>query len=109
MKQPENFTKINGITFATRTGRKYKFAISDAHPELWVFHQPDTTNYVLAFIIDWDTETYEIKRAKNGDGTKWIDTLHQGNFTSQPFKTMSSFVDWVHNRIIQFEYYYNKM
>ena len=109
MKRPENFRKLDDIKFTTKTGNTYKFATSDMHPELWVFQQPDNTNYALAFIIDWENNTYEIKRAKNGDGTNWIDTLFGGNFTSQPIKTMNSFVDWVHNRVIQFEYYYDKL
>ena len=28
MKKPENFRKIDGVTFATRTGTKYKFSTS---------------------------------------------------------------------------------
>jgi len=109
MKKPENFRKIDGITFETRMGTKYKFTTNDVEPELWVFTQPDNTNYVLAFVIDWKSETYEIKRAKNGDGTNWIDTLFQGNFTSQPMKTINSFIDWLHNRVLQFEHYYHNL
>ena len=109
MKKPENFRKIDGVTFETRMGTKYKFATDGISPELWVFTQPDDTNYVLAFIIDWKTETYEIKRVGNGKGTNWIDTLHSGNFTSEPMKTMSSFIDWLHNRVLQFEHYYHNL
>jgi hypothetical protein len=109
MKKPENFRKIDGITFETKMGTKYKFATDGISPELWVFTQPDDTNYVLAFIIDWKTETYEIKRVENGKGTNWIDTLFQGNFTSQPMKTINSFVDWAHNRVLQFEHYYHNL
>ena len=106
MKKPENFRKIDGVTFATRTGNKYKFSFHPFHPELWVYAQPDNSMYVIAFIIDWENETYEIKRVKNGDETNWIDTLHQGNFTSEPMKTINSFIDWAHNRVLQFEYTY---
>jgi hypothetical protein len=108
MKKPENFRKINNTTFATRTGNKYMFQTDGRSPELWVFQQPDTTDYAMAFIMDWENETYEIKRVKNGDGTNWIDTLHIGNFTSEPMKTINSFIDWAHNRVIQMEHYYNK-
>jgi hypothetical protein len=110
MKTPTNFDKINFKRFTTRTGNEYKFSLQDGESEiLWIFRQPDNTNYCLAFIIDWEKELYEIKRAKNGDGKNWVDVIHQGNFTSQPMKTMSSFVDWVHNRVLQFEYFYNKL
>ena len=109
MKKPENFNKINNVKFTTKTGNQYKFASDGKSPELWIFNQPDDTKYCLAFVIDWTNEVYEIKRAENGKGTKWIDTIHQGNFTSQPMKTMSSFIDWVHNRVLQFEYFYNKL
>ena len=109
MKKPENFTKIDGVKFATKTNNEYKFATDGRSPELWVFQQPDTSKYCLAFVIDWEKEVYEIRRAENGKGVNWIDTIHQGNFTSEPMKTMSSFVDWVHHRIIQFEYEYNKL
>lgn len=109
MRKPENFRKIDSVTFTTKTGNTYKFATSDMHPELWIFQQPDTTNYALAFIIDWGSKTYEIKKVKNGDGTNWIDTIHQGNFSEDTMKTPNAFVDWVHHRIIQFEYEYNKL
>ena len=109
MKKPENFRKIDGVKFATKTNNEYKFVTDGVSPELWVFNQPDTSQYCLAFIIDWETETYEIKRAENGNGNNWIDVLHSGNFTSESMKTMSSFVIWAHNRVIQFEYYYNKL
>ena len=109
MKRPENFRKIDGVTFTTKTNNEYKFATDGMGIELWVFQQPDTSKYCLAFVIDWENEVYEIRRAKNGDGKNWIDTIHQGNFTSQPMKTMNSFVDWAHNRILQFEYEYNKL
>ena len=110
MKRPENFNKINGITFSTTTGNTYKFS-ADTHssPVLWVFAKPDNTKYSLAIVIDWEHEIYEIKRAVSGNGKNWIDVIHQGNFTSQPMKTIDSFVDWVHNRVIQFEYNYNNL
>jgi hypothetical protein len=109
MKKPENFRKIDNTTFASRTGTKYKFSTDGISPELWVFTIPDDTEYVLAFIIDWENETYQIKRAGNGKGNNWIDTIHSGNFTSQPMKTINSFIDWAYNRLIQFEHYYNKL
>ena len=110
MKKPENFRKIDGVKFATKTNNEYKFSVDTPKGNLlWIFSQPDTTTYSLAFVIDWEKEVYEIRRAKNGYGKNWIDTIHQGNFTSQPMKTMNSFVDWAHNRIIQFEYNYNKL
>lgn len=110
MKRPENFRKIDGVTFTTKTNNEYKFSVDTPKGNLlWIFSQPDTSQYCLAFVIDWEKEVYEIKRAKNGDGKNWIDVIHQGNFTSQPMKTMNSFVDWAHNRIIQFEYNYNKL
>ena len=110
MKRPENFRKIDGVTFTTKTNNEYKFSVDTPKGNLlWIFSQPDTSQYCLAFVIDWEKEVYEIRRAKNGYGKNWIDTIHQGNFTSQPMKTMNSFVDWAHNRIIQFEYNYNKL
>ena len=110
MKRPENFNKIDSVTFTTKTNNEYKFSVDTPKGNLlWIFSQPDTSQYCLAFVIDWEKEVYEIKRAKNGDGKNWIDVIHQGNFTSQPMKTMNSFVDWAHNRIIQFEYNYNKL
>ena len=110
MKRPENFRKIDGVTFTTKTNNEYKFSVDTPKGNLlWIFSQPETSQYCLAFVIDWEKEVYEIKRAKNGDGKNWIDVIHQGNFTSQPMKTMNSFVDWAHNRIIQFEYNYNKL
>lgn len=110
MKKPENFNKIDNITFSTKTGNTYKFSIDTGRsPILWVFTKPDDTNYVLAFIMDWENNTYEIKRAKNGEGTNWIDTIHIGNFDKYCMRTMNLFVDWVHNRILQFEYFYNKL
>ena len=109
MKKPENFRKIDDLKFATRTGGKYKFSTNDVDPELWVFTLPDNTNYVLAFVIDWENETYQIKRAKNGDGRNWIDTIHNGNFASESMKTINSFVDWAHNRVLQFEHNYNNL
>lgn len=109
MKKPENFKKIDSVIFETRTGNKYMFSTDDISPELWVFQQPDTTQYALAFIIDWERESYEIKRAKNGDGANWIDTIHQGNFSKDIIKTMQSFVEWAHYRVLTFEYEFNKL
>jgi hypothetical protein len=109
MKKPENFRKIDGVKFATKTNNEYKFATDGVSPELWVFNQPDTSQYCLAFIIDWETETYEIKRAENGNGNNWIDVLHSGNFGKHSMKTMSSFVIWAHHRVLQFENEYNKL
>ena len=107
MKKPVNFRKIDDVKFTTRTGNKYKFSTNDIHPELWVYTENDDTQYVIAFIIDWENETYQIKRVENGDGTNWIDTIHNGNFASESMKTINSFVDWAHNRVLQFENYYN--
>jgi hypothetical protein len=109
MKKPQNFKKIDDVKFITKTGGKYKFSTNGVEPELWVYTEPDDTKYVIAFIIDWENETYQIKRAENGDGTNWIDTIYSGNFTSQPMKTINSFVDWAHNRVLQFEHYYNNL
>ena len=109
MKKPQNFRKIDGVKFATKTKNEYKFVTDGVGSELWVFNQPDTSQYCLAFIIDWETETYEIKRAENGNGRNWIDKIHSGNFTSESMKTMSSFVIWAHNRVLQFENEYNKL
>ena len=109
MKRPENFRKIDGVKFTTKTSKNYMFNTDGKSPELWVFNQPDDTKYVLAFVIDWENEVYEIRRAENGKGVNWIDTLHSGNFGKHSMKTISSFVDWAHNRILQFEYEYNKL
>ena len=110
MKRPENFRKIDGVTFTTKTNNEYKFSVDTPKGNLlWIFSQPDTTTYSLAFVIDWEKEVYEIKRAKNGDGKNWIDVIHQGNFGKDSMETMSSFVIWTHNRVIQFEYYYNNL
>ena len=117
MKRPENFRKVHMMYFTTKTGNKYKFSvdgvgpwpIDDTETVLWAFTDPNTSKYCLAFIIDWKTETYQIKRAENGEGANWVDTLHSGNYTSQPMKTINSFIDWAHNRVIQFEHNYNKL
>jgi len=107
MNKPENFRKIDDKKFKTPSGYEYKFSTDGRSPELWVFRQPDTTNYVLAFIMNWENETYEIKRAGNGNGTNWIDTIHQGNYTKQAIKSIDSFIDWVRNRVRTFETEYN--
>lgn len=109
MNKPENFRKIHGVKFTTKTGNKYMFHTDGRSPELWLLDDSNHTKYALAFIMDWETETYEIKRAESGNGSNWVDTIHSGNFTSEPMKTMSSFVDWAHHRILQFEYEYNKL
>jgi hypothetical protein len=110
MKKPENFRKIDGVKFATKTNNEYKFSVDTPKGNLlWIFSQPDTTTYSLAFVIDWEKEVYEIKRAKNGDGKNWIDTLHSGNFDKHSMETMSSFVIWAHNRVLQFEHNYNNL
>ena len=110
MKRPENFNKIDSVTFTTKTNNEYKFSIDTGRsPVLWVFTKYNHTKYALAFVIDWKTETYEIKRAESGKGSNWIDTIHQGNFGKDSMKTLSSFVDWSHDRILQFEYEYNKL
>ena len=110
MKKPENFRKIDGVKFTTKTNNEYKFSVDTPKGDmLWVFTKPDDTNYVLAFVIDWENEVYEIKRAKNGDGKNWIDVIHQGNFGKDSMKTLSSFVDWVHHRVLQFEHNYNNL
>lgn len=109
MNKPENFRKIDGVSFHTKTGNKYKFVSDGMSGELWVFNQPDNSKYCLAFVIDWETETYEIKRAENGKGNNWVDTIHKGNFVKHSMTTMSSFIDWAHHRILQFEYEYNKL
>ena len=110
MKRPENFNKIDSVTFTTKTNNEYKFSIDTGRsPVLWVFTKPDDTNYVLAFIMDWETEVYQIRRAENGKGTNWVDTLHSGNFGKHSMETMSSFVIWAHHRVLQFEYNYNNL
>jgi hypothetical protein len=109
MKKPENFRKINDVKFVTGTGGKYKFSTNGVDPELWVFQEPDTSDYVMAFVMDWENETYQIKRAKNGDGRNWVDTIHSGNFVSESMKTINSFVDWAHNRVLEFEHNYNNL
>jgi hypothetical protein len=110
MKKPENFRKIDGVTFTTKTNNEYKFSVDTPKGDmLWIFAQPDNTAYSLAFVIDWETEVYQIRRAKNGDGKNWIDTIYSGGFTSQPMKTLSSFVDWVHHRVLEFEHNYNNL
>ena len=109
MNKPENFRKIHGVKFTTKTGKKYSFHTDGRSPELWVLDDTNNTKYALAFVIDWKTETYEIKRAESGKGSNWVDTIHQGNFGKDSMKTLSSFVDWAHHRILQFEYEYNKL
>jgi len=109
MNKPENFRKIHGIKFTTKTGNKYTFHTDGRSPELWVLDDSNHTKYALAFIMDWKTETYQIKRAESGKGSNWIDTLHSGDYTSQPMKTVNSFVDWARQRVLQFEHNYNKL
>jgi hypothetical protein len=108
MNKPENFRKIDDKRFNTPSGYEYKFSTDGRSPELWVFRQPDTTSYVLAFIINWETERYEVKRAVNGKGTDWIDTLHSGNFGKGAMKTMNSFVEWITYRVAMWEEKYNE-
>jgi len=107
MNKPENFRKIDDKRFNTPSGYEYKFSTDGISPELWVFRQPDDTNYVLAFIIDWENETYEIKRAGNGKGTNWIDTLHKGIYAKGTMKTINSFTEWVKTRIESYETEYD--
>ena len=63
MNKPENFRKIHGVKFTTKTGKKYSFFTDGRSPELWVLDDDNNTKYALAFVIDWKTETYQIKRA----------------------------------------------
>lgn len=108
MKRPENFNKINSKTFTTKKGNTYKFSEDTNHsPILWVFAKPDTTTYSLAFVIDWENQSYEIKRAESGNGKNWKDVLHVGYFEKEKMTTMQSFIDWAHWRVNEFEYYYN--
>ena len=109
MNKPENFRKIHGVKFTTKTGKKYSFFTDGRSPELWVLDDDLNTKYALAFVIDWKTETYQIKRAESGKGSNWIDTLHSGFFTSQSMKTINSFVDWAHHRVLEFEHNYNNL
>ena len=109
MKKPENFRKIHGVKFTTKTGKKYSFHTDGRSPELWVLDDTNNTKYALAFVIGWTTETYQIKRAESGKGSNWIDTLHSGFFTSQSMKTINSFVDWAHHRVLEFEHNYNNL
>ena len=109
MNKPENFRKIHGIKFPTKTGNKYMFHTDGRSPELWVLDDTNNTKYALAFVIGWTTETYQIKRAESGKGSNWIDTLHSGFFTSQSMKTINSFVDWAHHRVLEFEHNYNNL
>ena len=110
MKRPNNFDKIHGITFGTKSGTTYRFSVdTEDNSVLWVFPKPDNTKYALAFCIDWKNESYEIKRAESGNGKNWEDILHRGNYSSEPMKTMDSFVDWIHYRVNEFEWCYNRL
>jgi hypothetical protein len=105
MKAPKNFDKINLKHFTTPTGNEYKMGIE--HEDLvWAFREPDTTPYCLAVVFNWKMETYEVKRAKNGMGTKWDKTLHEGNINKQLMGTMDEFIDWFSKVITVFEYDY---
>ena len=107
MNRPINFRKINNTKFTTSEGYEYSFQTDGRSPELWVFRFPDNTKNVLAFIMNWENQSYEIKRAGNGKGTNWIDTLHKGSFDKATMKTMESFTDWVKDRIEHFETQYD--
>jgi len=107
MRKPKNFRKIDGIAFTLRTGNKYMFQTDGISPELWVFREPDDTPHVLAFIMNWENETYEIKRAGNGKGTNWVETIHKGVYTIEPMRKMNTFIDWVQHRVAEFETFYN--
>ena len=109
MNKPENFRKIHGVKFTTKTGKKYSFHTDGRSPELWVLDDTNNTKYALAFVIGWTTDTYQIQRAESGKGSNWIDTLHSGFFTSQSMKTINSFVDWAHHRVLEFEHNYNNL
>jgi len=106
MNRPINFRKINNTKFTTSKGYEYTFSTNGVEPELWVFRFPDNTNNVLAFIMIWEYQRYEIRKAGNGKGTNWIDTLHKGCFDKATMKTMDSFTDWVKDRIEHFESQY---
>jgi hypothetical protein len=107
MNKPENFKKIDDKRFKTASGYEYKFSTDGFSPELWVFRQPDDTRHVLAFIMNWENETYEIRRTGNGKGTNWIDTLYKGIYDKVTMKTMDSFTDWVKHKIELWETFYN--
>ena len=107
MNKPENFRKIDSKTFNTPSGYEYKFSTDGFSPELWVFRQPDTTAYCLAFVIDWKAQTYAIRKAGNGNGTNWVNNVHSGNFASEIMKTLDSFIEWARYRVETFETEYD--
>ena len=109
MKAPKNFDKINLKHFTTPTGNEYKIGIEDWKDEtslVWAFREPDTTTYCLAVEFNWKMETYEVKRAKNGKGTNWDNTRHEGPINKQVMGTMDEFIDWFSKLITVFEYDY---
>lgn len=109
MKAPKNFYKIRGEYFDTPTGNRYKIGIEDWRyeiPLVWAFRTPDTTKYCLAVEFNWEMETYEVKRAGNGQGTNWDKTLHEGPINKQVMGTMDDFIDWFSKVITVFEYDY---
>ena len=106
MKRPENFRKIDDVLFKTLSDNNYKFSFN-GNDILWAFSVPDDTTYCLAFVFHWKLNIYEIKRAVNGAGTIWTDTLHVGTFHKGNMKTMADFIDWVKSLINHYEKYYN--
>lgn len=110
MKIPTNFDKIRVKYFNTPTGNRYKINIEDwtgnKKSLVWAFREPDTTTYCLAIEFNWDMETYEVKRARNGHGTKWDKTLHEGIINKELIKSMDDFIDWFAKIITVFEYDY---
>lgn len=109
MNAPKNFDKIRTKRFTTPSGNQYKIGLEDWIDErslVWAFRQPDTTTYCLAIQFNWTTETYEVKRAINGQGTNWDKTLHEGNINKNAIKNMDEFIDWFSKVITVFEYDY---
>ena len=107
MRRPINFNKIEGREFKLLSGAEYRFNYNGKEDIVWSFRQPDTTPYVLAFIFHWDTNFFEIKRAKNNDGTNWIDTLYTGYFHRENMKTLVAFMDWISSMVHYYENYYH--
>ena len=105
MKAPKNFDKIHLKHFNSAAGKEYTITI-EQHNLVWAFRQPDTTKYCLAVIFDWERETYEVKRARNGHGTVWDKTLHTGSINKNVMQSMDAFIDWFSKVITVFEYNY---
>ena len=109
MKQPINFDKLNLTKMTISSGNTYQLNIDGLQEDttLWAFREPDDTEYCLAIVFDWKKNWYEIRRARNGDGTNWDITIHKGMIARENMLTMNGFMVWASMLLDYYEKYYN--